>query len=68
MLDGEAVATAYKKVLTEVPEFAKELLGMYVKALLYGYCYTCGPNQGMEALQVRYMRCGKGRSGISGMY
>lgn len=62
MLDEAAVATAYEEVLTEVPEFMKELLGIYVKAPLYG-CNTCGPNQGMEALQVRCMRCGKGRSG-----
>jgi hypothetical protein len=68
MLDEAAVATAYEKVLDEVPEFTKELLGIYVKAALYGECYTCGSNQGMEALQVRCMRCGKGRSGVSGVY
>jgi hypothetical protein len=68
MLNEAAIATAYEKVLTEVPEFTKELLGIYIKAALYGECYTCGPNQGMEAIQVRCMRCGKGRSGVSGMY
>jgi hypothetical protein len=32
MLDEAAIATTYEKVLTEVPEFTKELLGIYVKA------------------------------------
>jgi len=68
MLDEAAVAAAYEKVLTEVPEFTKELLGIYVKAALFGECHTCGPNQGMEALQVRCMRCGKGKSSLSGLY
>ena len=62
MLDEAAIATAYEKALTQMPEFTKELLGIYAKTPSYG-CYTCGPNQGMEALQVRCMRCGKGRSG-----
>jgi hypothetical protein len=68
MLDEAAVATAYEKVLSEVPEFTKELLGIYVKAPLYGDCFSCGPNQGMEVLQARCLRCGKGRSGVSGLY
>ena len=64
MLDNEAVATAYEKVLTEVPEFTKDLLGIYVTAPLYGDCITCGPNQALEALQVRCNGCGKGRPGL----
>ena len=64
MLDSEAVATAYEKILIEVPEFTKDLLGIYVTAPLYGDCITCGPNQAFEALQVRCNGCGKGRPGL----
>ncbi len=64
MLDDEAVATAYEKVLIEVPEFTKDMLGIYVNAPLYGDCSTCGSNQAFEALQVRCNRCGKGRPGL----
>ena len=64
MLDDEAVAAAYSKVLVEVPEFTKDTLGIYVTALLYGDCSTCGSNQAFEALQVRCNRCGKGRPGL----
>jgi len=64
MLDDESVATVYEKVLTETPEFTKDLLGIYVKAPLYGNCGTCCSNQVMEALQVRCLRCGKGMPGF----
>lgn len=63
MLDDDAVATVYEKVLTEVPEFTKDLLGIFVKAPVYGDCITCGANQAMEVLQVRCIGCGKGMSG-----
>ena len=59
MLDDEA---AYEKVLSEVPEFTKDMLATYVKAPLCGDCSTCGSNQAFEALQVRCKRCGKGSS------
>ena len=61
MLDDEAVAIAYEKVLTEVPEFTKDMLRIYVTAPLYGDCSTCGSDQAFEALQVRCNGCGKGR-------
>ena len=64
MLDNNAVAAAYEKVLIEVPEFTKDMLGIYVTAPLYGDCSTCGLNQAFEALQVRCNGCGKGRSGL----
>ena len=64
MLDSEAVAAAYEKVLTEVPEFTKDMLGIYVTAPLYGDCSTCGSDQAFEALQVRCNGCGKGRPGL----
>lgn len=64
MLDDKAVAAAYEEVLIEVPEFTKDMLGIYVTAPLYGDCSTCGSNQAFEALQVRCNGCGKGRSGL----
>ena len=59
MLDDEAVMTVYEKVLSEVPEFTRDILGIYVKAPLCGDCGTCGSNQAFKALQVRCKRCGK---------
>ena len=64
MLDDEAVANAYENVLDQVPDFTKDLLGIYVNAPLYGDCSTCGSNQAFEALQVRCNGCGKGRPGL----
>lgn len=62
MLDDEAAMTVYEMVLSEVPEFTRDLLGVYVEAPLCGDCSTCGSNQAFEALQVRCKRCGKGSS------
>lgn len=64
MLDNEAFATVYEKVLIEVPEFTRDMLKLYVEEPLNGDCSTCGSNQAFEALQVRCKRCGKGRSGL----
>lgn len=61
MLDDEVFATAYEKVLCEVPEFTRDMLEFYVKEPLNGYCITCGSNQAFEALQMRCKGCGKGR-------
>ena len=38
MLDDKAIADAYEKVLIEVPEFTKDMLGIYVTAPLYEDC------------------------------
>ena len=62
MLEDEAAMTVYEMVLSEIPEFTKDLLGIFVKAPLCGDCSTCGSNQAFEALQVRCKRCGKGSS------
>lgn len=45
MLDDEVIAKGYDKVLDEVPEFTKDLLGIYTKAPLYKDCLTCSSNQ-----------------------
>lgn len=50
ILNDKAVTSVYEKVLSEVPEFTKDILGIYVKAPLYGDCNTCGSNQAFEAL------------------
>jgi hypothetical protein len=60
MLDDDAIITIYKKVLTEVPEFTKDLLRIYVKAPIYGNCIIYNVNQAMETLQIRYIKCEKG--------
>ena len=64
MLDQEAIATLYEKVLIDVPEFTRDILRLYIKGPLYGECSTCGSNAAFEALQVRCKQCGRGRSGL----
>ena len=62
ILDEEVVRTAYQRVLTDVPEFSRDLLDSYVKAPLFRRCSTCYSDQAFEALQARCKRCGKGSS------
>ena len=62
-LDDEAFRTVYEKVLVEVPEFTRDMLGLYVRAPVYRNCSTCCSYQAFEALQMRCKLCGKGRSG-----
>ena len=50
MLDDEAFATVYEKVLIEVPEFTRNMLQFHVKAPLNGDCNSCGSNQAFEVL------------------
>ena len=52
-----------RATLQDVPEFAFDILQLFANAPLTGHCYSCGPNQGAEALQARCLKCGKG--GIS---
>ncbi|KAI9769799.1 MAG: hypothetical protein M1840_003793 [Geoglossum simile] len=61
MLDDKVVTAAYEELLTKVPDFTRDLLGTYVKAPLIGYCAACCSNQGMVPLQVKCVRCGRGR-------
>jgi hypothetical protein len=64
MLGNEDVADMYETILTEVPEFTKDLLGSYISNPLYGHCTSCGPSQPMEALQARCKQCKRGNSGF----
>jgi hypothetical protein len=52
-----------RATLQDVPEFAFDVLQLFVNAPLTGHCISCGPNQSAEALQARCLKCGKG--GIS---
>lgn len=49
-----------RATLQDVPEFAFDVLQLFVKAPLRGHCHSCGPNQSAEALQARCINCGKG--------
>lgn len=51
MLAVAVVATDYKRLVNEIPEFTKEVLEIYVKAPFYGDCRKCGPNQTCEAFE-----------------
>lgn len=52
-----------RAMLEDVPEFAFDVLQLFINAPLRGRCFSCGPNQNAESLQVRCLSCGKG--GIS---
>jgi len=52
-----------RATLQDVPEFAFDVLQLFVNAPLRGRCFSCGPNQSAKALQARCLNCGKG--GIS---
>lgn len=68
MLDDKVIAISYEKVIDELPEFTKDILGIFVKVPLYGDCNTCNSYQAFEALQIRCKRCGKGVSlGMAGL-
>ncbi|KAF8856918.1 hypothetical protein BDZ45DRAFT_653565 [Acephala macrosclerotiorum] len=55
-----------RATLQDVPEFAFDVLQLFVNAPLRGHCYSCGPNQNAEPLQARCINCGKG--GISSFH
>jgi hypothetical protein len=49
-----------RATLQDAPEFAFDVLQLFVNAPLRGHCHSCGPNQSAEALQARCINCGKG--------
>ena len=60
MLHEKDAAEMYERTLTEVPDFAKDLLNSYVQHPLYRHCRWCNSNEPMEALQRRCLTCKKG--------
>lgn len=64
MLEDESVSKKYEETVIENPEFASDLLRIYVHNPLYGNCGTCRSSQPMETLQARCKKCGKGNSGL----
>lgn len=64
MLNNKEVAEMYDKVLSETPDFTKDLLRCYVSNPLYGHCQSCRSFQPMEALQGRCKKCKRGNSGF----
>ncbi|EUC39844.1 hypothetical protein COCMIDRAFT_41722 [Bipolaris oryzae ATCC 44560] len=63
MLDNKEVAEMYNKVLSEIPDFTKDLLRCYTTIPFLGHCLSCHSHQRMEVLQARCMKCKKGNSG-----
>lgn len=49
-----------RATIQDVPEFAFDVLQLFVNAPLRGYCHSCGPNQAAEAVQARCSQCGRG--------
>ena len=56
---------ALQATLHDIPEFAFDVLRLFVDAPLSGHCQTCGPNQAAEPLQARCISCGKGGISLS---
>jgi hypothetical protein len=52
-----------RATLQDIPEFAFDVLQLFVNAPLVGHCRSCGPNQAAQALEARCLNCRKG--GIS---
>lgn len=59
MLNDKTVATTYDKLIAEIPDFAKDLLGIYVNVSVYKHCPACLSDQAMELLEIRCKGCGK---------
>ncbi|PQE08187.1 BTB POZ fold protein [Rutstroemia sp. NJR-2017a BBW] len=52
--------------IQDVPDFAFDVLQLFINAPLRGHCVSCGPNQSTQALQARCVNCRRG--GISLTY
>jgi len=46
--------------LQEIPDFAFEVLRLFMIDPIRGRCSSCGPNNSGEVLQARCKRCGRG--------
>jgi hypothetical protein len=55
-----SVRELLQAVSLKVPDFAFDLLGSFIQTPVLGRCSTCGPNQKVECLQLRCLRCGRG--------
>ena len=62
--EGQAHALM-KRVCIQIPEYAYELVDSFMQKPMLGRCYSCGPNQKVEALQLRCLRCGKGGADVA---
>ncbi|EOA81117.1 uncharacterized protein SETTUDRAFT_35991 [Exserohilum turcica Et28A] len=60
ILRNEEAAEMYDKILSEIPEFTKDLLRCYTSNPVYGHCLSCCSHQPMEPLQGRCKKCKKG--------
>ena len=56
----EQTKLRFDQMIEEVPEFAVDLMRMWLKKRIMGTCRDCGRGQTMEILQARCGRCGKG--------
>ncbi|TEY28519.1 hypothetical protein BOTCAL_1019g00010 [Botryotinia calthae] len=49
-----------RATLQDVPDFAFDLLQLFINDPLRGHCSNCGSNKSAEVLQARCVGCGKG--------
>lgn len=50
----------WKDVSLQAPLYSIDVVDSFLKAPLLGHCHSCGPDQVVDALQLRCRRCGKG--------
>jgi hypothetical protein len=55
-----------KRICLQVPEYAFDIVDSFMQKPILGRCRDCGPNQKVEALQLRCLRCGKGGASEAG--
>jgi hypothetical protein len=60
ILRNKEASEMYDKILSEIPDFTKDLLRCYVSDPVYGHCQSCCSHQPMELLQARCKKCKKG--------
>ena len=62
ILANKCVAAVYDKNLSELPEFTKDMLGVYVKWPSYGVCGACNSAENLRVLLFECPKCGSTQS------
>jgi len=57
---GDEIPALFRNVCHDVPAFSADMIGSFMQSPLLGRCHDCGPDQLVEALQLRCLHCGKG--------
>ena len=61
----EKAQALMRKICLQVPEYAFDIVDSFMQKPILGRCRDCGPDQRLEALQLRCLRCGKGGASVA---